>query len=474
MVLNQQAAHLPKAMLKRILQQTLLFSVCCILFSCSNKNSSVSDNSVALQLSDKALQSNRAWEILESLTTEVGPRLAGTEADKRAVDWAKNMLEQSGFDKVWLEPVTFPVWRRHSEYARVISPFPQELKVTALGYSGSTDGEMFGEIVKFESLQDLQAASEETVRDKIVFINQSTARSKVGAGYGATVGIRSQGPRVAREKQARGILIRSVGSDSHRLPHTGAISQHEDPLPAAALSVPDADQLVRILERGGPVTVGMDIQTSVQQNGQSHNVIAQINGTTHVHEVLLMGAHLDSWDLGTGALDDGAGVAIVSAAAQLIAELPEAPARSIRVVLFANEEAGLWGARAYANAHQYELESHVFASESDFGAGAVWQFDYARDDKASQDFVQSLKPVFDKLDIAIGEPATSGGPDITPIAQLGVPIVRLNQDGTDYFDYHHTANDTLDKVDPETLKQNVAAWAAVYYTAANSGHYFRE
>lgn len=439
------------------------------LSACSSDHQSSESIQTAIQLSNKALQSDRAWNIVESLTTEVGPRLAGTEADERAVKWAREMLEQSGFDKVWLEPVEFPVWRRHNEYARVISPFPQELKVTALGYSGSTEGEMFGEVVMFQTLGELEDAPESDVLNKIVFINQATERSKIGAGYSATVGIRSQGPRVAREKNARGILIRSVGSDSDRLPHTGATSQHQDPLPAAALSVPDADQLVRILSRGEKVTVGMDMQTSHQENGFSFNVIAQIDGKARPEEILLMGAHLDSWDLGTGALDDGAGVAIISAAAQLIAELPERPDRSIRVVLFANEEAGIWGGKAYADAHSDELESHIFASESDFGAGPIWQFD-----SANQTFMKSLKPILEKLDIAPGVVATGGGPDIGPMAQFGVPVIRLNQDGTDYFDYHHTANDTLDKVDPVSLKQNVAAWAAVYYLAANSDYYFRD
>lgn len=450
-----------------------MISACLILSACDPSNNS-EPTSVAQQLANKALESNRAWEILESLTTEVGPRLAGTEADKRAVEWAQTMLMESGFDKVWLEPVAFPVWRRYTEYARVISPYPQELKITALGYSGSTDGEMIGDIVKFETLDELNAASREQVLGKIVFINQSMERNKFGTGYGATVPIRSQGPVIAKQKGAKGVLIRSVGSDTHRLPHTGASTREEDPLPSAALSVPDADQLVRILARSDKVTVGMDVQTTRYPNGQSYNVIGQINGRTKPDEILLMGAHLDSWDLGTGALDDGAGVAIISAAAQLIGELPEKPARSIRVVLFANEEAGVWGGRAYAEAHADELALHIFASESDFGAGAVWQFDHAANNKNHQQLMDKLTPVFKHLGIAAGEPATTGGPDIGPMSQLGVPVMRLRQDGTGYFDYHHTANDTLDKVNPKTLKQNVAAWAALYYTVANSEHFFRE
>ncbi len=425
-------------------------------------------DSITMQLADQALQSERAWQILESLTTEVGPRLAGTDADKRAVAWAEKMLQESGFDKVWLEPVEFPVWRRHHEYARVLSPYPQTLTIAALGYSGSTENEMVGEVVMFETLAELQQ-TELDLHRKIVYLNQATERNISGAGYGATVPIRSQGPRVAKEKGAMGVLIRSVGTDHNRLPHTGATSYLDDPLPAAALSVPDADQLVRILAQGKPVTVGLDIQTSLQPQGSSFNVVAQINGSTKPEEVLLMGAHLDSWDLGTGAIDDGAGVAIISAAAQLISELPQRPARSIRVVLFANEEQNVWGAKAYADAHRFEADNHIVGSESDFGAGKVWQFD-----TGNQEFLATLNPVLNKLGIKPGSTPTSGGSDMSPMAQLGMPVFALRQDGTDYFDYHHTANDTLDKVDPQALKQNVAAWVTVFYTAANSEHYFRE
>jgi carboxypeptidase Q len=177
---------------------------------------------------------------------------------------------------------------------------------------------------------------------------------------------------------------------------------------------------------------------------------------------VLLGAHLDSWDLGTGAIDDGAGVGIVIAAAELIGQLPERPRRSIRVVLFANEEQGIWGAKAYAKAHVNELKQHVYASESDFGAGSVWRFDVG-----SSSLAEKAAPFLSPLGITVGESPSSGGPDIRPLMEQGVAVFRLKQDGTDYFDVHHTADDTLDKVDPDSLKQNVAAWAVVSYIAAN-------
>ena len=423
-------------------------------------------DATASMLRDKALESNRGWEIVESLTTEVGPRLAGTEADKRAVSWARALLEHSEeagvFDKVWLEPVSFPIWQRHREQARVVSPYPQPLQITALGYSGSTNGEISAEVISFPNLAALQEADATLVAGKIVFINQPMLRDREGAGYAEVVPNRYAAGIVGKEKGAVAALIRSVGTDSHRFPHAGVSSRVDDPLPAAALSAPDADQLQRILDRQEPLLVALDIDVSEQPGGQSYNVIAQIDGRVDAEKIVLIGAHLDSWDLGTGAIDDGAGVAITVAAAELIGKLAQRPTHSVRVVLFANEEQGIWGAKAYAEQHQDQLENHLFASESDFGAGPVWRFD-----TANETLMTKAMPHLAALNIEKGGEASSGGPDIKPLLEAGVPVFRLKQDGTDYFDYHHTADDTLDKIDPDELKQNIAAWAIVTFLAAD-------
>jgi hypothetical protein len=415
----------------------------------------------AKQLREDALQSNLAWDIVESLTTEVGPRLAGTVADEQAVAWAQAMLKDAGFDRVWLEPVKFPVWLRHHEKARVVLPYPQPLHISALGYSGSTDGELTAEIVAFAGLAELKSASATEVEGKIVFINQSTDRSIDGSGYGKAVPVRYAGGKLAKEKGAVAVLIRSVGTDSHRFPHTGSSLRQDTPLPAAALSAPDADQLVRMLARKTPITIALDIDVETNAGGQSYNVIGQIDGREKPSEVILVSGHLDSWDLGTGAIDDGAGVAITTAAAQLIGALPQRPRRSVRVVLFANEEQGIWGGKAYAKAHHEELDQHYYASESDFGAGLVWQFDVA-----DEVFLDLAMPLLKPLGIKRGVAASGGGPDIKPLMDMGVSVFRLKQNGLDYFDYHHTADDTLDKINPESLRQNVAAWAVVTYLLA--------
>ena len=442
------------------INRLLLASALCLLFQIAQAQGGTGQ-STALQLREAGLASNLAWEIVEGLTTEVGSRLAGTEADHRAVEWTKQKLESLSFDKVWLERIEFPVWIRHHETARIVSPFPQNLHITALGYSGSTDGEITADVAGFASLEAMEAAPLELTKGKIVFINYFTERTRTGEGYSNSVKVRYEAGLLAKEKGAVAVLIRSIGTDSHRFPHTGVSTLNKNPLPAAALSTPDADQLVRIMERTETVRISLDIKVAYQETGYSWNVIAQVNGRETPEKVVLIGAHLDSWDLGTGALDDGAGVAITSAAAHLIGELPRKPRSSIRLVLFGNEEAGLWGAKQYVAANTGILDGHLYASESDFGAGPVWRFD-----TDNPVLMETAMPVLEVLGIEKGEAASSGGPDIGPLQEKGVRIFRLRQDGSDYFDYHHTADDTLDKIDPEQLKQNVAAWAVVSYLAA--------
>jgi carboxypeptidase Q len=432
----------------------------------SNLTYAVTDDELAV-MRDKALTSTDGYDIVESLTTKVGARLAGTDADKRAVVWAKDLLEQSGFDKVWLEPVNFPVWQRYKETAEVLPPYEQTLHITALGYSGSTNGAVVAEIVAFSSVEEF-AQSKTDVKGKIVFINKTMLRTIDGSGYGDVVPMRYTSVLSAQQKQAAGILIRSLGTHSNRFAHTGATTLLDNPVPAAALSPPDADQLQRLLDLGIPVEIRLDIHVSITPGGSSFNVIGQFNGREAPEQKALIGAHLDSWDLGTGAIDDGAGVGIVVAAAKAIMALSERPKRSIRVVLFANEEQGLWGAKQYAEKHRADATNHIFASESDFGAGRVWRFD--SESKALNDSVaELLAPLAITVNLVEGEDIEklSGGPDIGPIQDNGVAVFRLRQDGTDYFDYHHTANDTLDKIDSKALQQNVAAWAVVAFKAAN-------
>jgi Zn-dependent M28 family amino/carboxypeptidase len=415
------------------------------------------------KLRDHALASGLAWRLVASLTTEIGPRPAGSEADKRAVAWAVKNMKDLGFDKVWKEPVSFPTWVRGREEARILSPFPQPLHVTALGFSVGTGSEgMDGEVVHFRSLDDLEAVEDGGLQGKIAFISQKMERHRDGHGYGPVVKARALGPAVAARKGAIALLIRSVGTDNNRTPHTGMSRRPEGVpvVPAAALSNPDADLLVRELSYGKPVRVHLVLTCHDGPEATSFNVVGEITGREKPDEVVLIGGHLDSWDLGTGAIDDGAGVAVTMAAAKAIMEQGKRPRRSIRVVAFANEENGLWGAKAYAKAHASELPRHVMAGESDFGAGKIYALSVGAD-KTTRDWLASHAGALKPLGIEWSDDPTTGGPDVSPLSKAGVPVFELQQDGTHYFDWHHTANDTLDKIDPAALAQNTAAYAVL-------------
>ncbi|KRG74404.1 aminopeptidase [Stenotrophomonas ginsengisoli] len=424
----------------------------------------------AVQLRQQALADATGWQVVESLTTEVGPRMAGSEADARAVAWAEEKFVQLGFDRVWTEPVTFPKWERRSESAHVLGAHAQPLHITALG--GSPAGNIEAEVVRFASLAELQAAPAGSLAGKIAFIDYQMVAARDGSGYGPGSAVRSKGPSEAIRKGAVGFIMRSAGTDSHRVPHTGITRFDEGltPIPAAALSVPDAGQLARLLARG-PVRLALALDCGWDGSYTSHNVIGQITGSERPDEVVVIGGHLDSWDLGTGAVDDGAGVAITMAAGHLIGKLPTAPKRSIRVVAFANEEQGLWGGKAYAAARAAagELDRQVIAAESDFGAGRIYAFNTGSPaPEGSRQATAQIAQVLAPLGIALAEGQGGPGPDISPLAARGGAWGWLAQDGSDYFHLHHTADDTLDKIDPAALAQNVAAYTVFAWLAAEA------
>ena len=430
------------------------------------------DLAVAESLREKALAGSTAWSVVESLTTEVGPRLAGTEADARGVRWAEAKFKAMGFDKVYLEPVTFPVWLRHRERAEVLAPFPQPLVITALGGSvGTGDAPVDAEVVEFATLDALKAAPEGSLAGKIAFISNRMVRFKDGRGYGPAVGARSNGAVEAARKGAVAIVIRSIGTSNDRFAHTGTMRYVADVprIPAAALSNPDADLLVNMLRRGQPVSLRLDISAETREAYTSHNVIGEITGRELPGEVVTIGGHLDSWDQGTGAIDDGAGVGITMAAGALIGELPQAPRRTIRVIAYANEEQGLYGGKAYADAREAagEIDAHQLSAESDFGAGRVYAL-RAGVDPAAWPVIEKIGEVLAPLGVATEAGVGGPGPDVGPIVAKGATWAQLAQDGTDYFDYHHTPNDTLDKIDPKALDQQVAAYAVLAYLAAET------
>ncbi|MEO6255305.1 MAG: M28 family peptidase [Sphingomicrobium sp.] len=412
-----------------------------------------------VELRDAALDDELAWDIVEGLTTEVGPRLAGTPAEARARVWAVARLKALGFANVRVEEFDLPVWTRGLEAAEIVAPFPQRLVVTALGNSASTGPQgVTGQVVGFNSLAELEAAPAAAVRGKIVFVSHAMPRTQDGSGYGYFGGPRRLGPTVASRKGALAIVVRSIGTDHHRNPHAG-VQRFDDgvaAIPAGALSLPDAEQLQRMLKRGQPVTMRLTL-VSQTRPGRSANVIADVPGRDPRAPVVLVGGHLDSWDLGTGAIDDGAGLAITAAAAKRIMDRGR-PLRTIRLVWFGAEEVGLFGGLDYQARHGHE--PHYAMAESDFGADRVWRVT-SKLGKAREPEALALQAALAPLGIVPGSTDLADGSDIGPMIAAGLPGVELSQDGTYYFDLHHTPDDTLDKIELPALRQNVAAWTAM-------------
>lgn len=427
-------------------------------------------------LMQRGLVDNVGLQFVEDLTTQIGPRLAGSEAEARARDWAVAELKALGFSNVRVDDFTIPFWSRVRESARVMSPAPQNLEITMLGGSTSTpQGGLTGQIVRFDSMAALGAADAGTVAGKIVFLDESMTRTQDGSGYGPAVGKRRNCTALTVEKGGLACLIRSVGTDSHRFPHTGMMARGEaiGAGPGAALSAPDADQLARLLARG-PVTLKLDLEVETLPQAPSGNVIAEIKGRgAQADEIILLGCHLDSWDLGTGAIDDGAGCGIVVGAAKLIGAMPGQTRRTIRVVLYGSEEVGLLGGNAYALAHKDELDKHVLAAESDFGAGRIWRFQTGFGEGALP-YAQAIQASLRPLGVNAHDNKATGGPDISVLGRAGVPVVTPGQDGLDYFDLHHTPDDTFDKIDPEAFRQNVATYAVFAWIASETGWDFRK
>ena len=431
----------------------------------------------AEMLRAQAMMGSNAMAIVTSLTTEVGPRLAGSQAEARARVWAIKTLTEKGFANVRNEPFEMNAWERHEEGAEILAPYPQPLAVTALGGSVSTkeDG-LSAEVELFETLEDLKRAPAGSLSDRIAYVGHAMQRTQDGSSYGYFNEARTAGPSIAGGKGAVGYLIRSVGTDSHRFPHTGSLryQQGVPRIPALALSNPDADQLERIAGDGKTLSVRIKVDSSEVPAAQSGNVIAEVVGREVPEEIVVIGAHLDSWDLGTGAIDDGAGVGITMAALELIKDAGLAPRRTIRLVLWGAEEVGLLGAKAYRDRYEAALGQHVIGSESDFGGGRVWKVTADSRTNAGDALFAEIARLLAPIGIAPGsDNQPGGGPDLYPLIAAGVPTLRLHQDGRDYFDLHHTADDTVDKLDAASLDQNVAAFAVFAWLAADSEVSFR-
>ena len=428
-------------------------------------------------LRDDALNGNAAYQWVSDLTTRFGARPAGSDREKAAAAWAADRLKAMGFDTATVETFAYYPWQRGpNDSIEITGPFPQKLVGVALG--GSTGGTVEAEAALFDSWQQFVDSTAD-VTGKIVVILQPMPRATDGAGYGAMSGpIRWGGPAVAQKRGAAGFVLRSLTTDDHRFPHAGATTWSDGKgIPAMAISGPDADQLQRIeaLQRkgeAGPVRLKMVSGATFPGLGTSVNVVAEIKGSEHPEQVVVIGGHLDSWDLGTGAIDDAAGHAIALAAAKNILDHNLRPKRTIRLILWGSEEMSQpdgygSGGDNYAKMHTAEAPDMVAAMEADFGADKVYEATLPATGNPSYD--RQMTTLLQPLGVAVKkDPSAGGDSDTDVLYRLGVPCLTLDQDGYDYFNTHHTPDDVLERIDPRNLDQVVAAWSATLWMIAGS------
>jgi len=421
------------------------------------------------RLVTSALSNTRAYETLSYLTDEIGPRPSGSANAARAVTWATAQFRAWGID-VRTEKVTVPHWVRGEERARLVSHNDQKIVLTALGGSVATPPQgLTAEVIEVSSYDELKQLGTK-VKGKIVYYNNPMDLELVKArhsfeAYSRAVIYRGSGASRAAEYGAVAAVIRSVASASLRTPHTGAMryDAKQPKIPAAALTTEDAELVHRLLARGDRVRMHMVLTPKTLPDVESANVIAEIRGSEHPEQIVLIGGHLDSWDLGTGAIDDGSGVAMVMETLRLIKESGMRPKRTIRGVLFMNEENGLNGGRAYFAAHRNE--KHVAAIETDAGAAAPTGFTTTLKGD-SLDTIVARSTALDRVGAHRFEYAAQTGADTSFLIEAGVPGFGLVPDPLHYFDYHHTPADTLDKIDPKELAQDTAAIAALAWAIA--------
>jgi len=430
------------------------------------------------QLQKAALESDHAYRQVSHLANNIGPRLSGSAQAAKAVEYVAGKLKALGCN-VQLEKVMVPHWVRGDETAALVQ-FPgqapnttQKIVLCALGQSVATPKNgIEAEVLAVKNFDELKSMSREKVAGKIVLFNhpfdkQMAAEGRSFQAYGEAVEYRSHGPSAAARQGAVACLIRSVGGADYRLPHTGMTDYAADApkIPAGAVTAEDADLIVDLL-RQGPVKMKLVLTPQQLPDVESYNVIGDIRGSEHAEEVVIVSGHLDSWDLGTGAIDDGAGVAVSMEAANLIQRLHLKPKRTIRVIAWMNEENGEAGSKQYAKDHEKEFSNHFAAMETDGGAGHPIGVNIKGKLEVKKMFAP-VAAILQESGAGILDLVEHCGADIEPLEKAGVPAFSPIQDNRFYFNYHHTAADTLDKIVPKELAENSAVVAVVAYALAN-------
>ncbi len=422
-----------------------------------------------------ALNDDYAYHQLSHLTENIGPRPSGSPQAHAAAEYVAAELRQLGLD-VRLQPVTVPHWVRGAETAALIE-YPgmvpgtaQKIVLTALGGSSATPADgLTADVVTVSTFEELQALGRDKVAGKIVLFNELFDKQKAAAGlgfaaYGDAVRYRGAGPKAATDLGAVAALVRSVGSADYRLPHTGF--SFPAGIPAGAVTAEDADLIVHLASQG-KVRMHLTLTPQKLPDETGYNVIADLKGSEHPEQVVIVSGHLDSWDLGTGAIDDGAGVVIAMETAEIFQRLHLRPSRTLRVIAWMDEETGGAGSKAYSAEYASDFAHHIAAIESDSGAAHPLGFDV----KVTPAAIEALRPVqsvLSSIGATVFQTSTyPPGADIAEMSDAGVPAFGVMQDGRTYFCYHHSAADTLDKVVPTELRENAAAMAVLAYALAN-------
>ena len=403
-----------------------------------------------------------AWDRLAELTDTYGQRLSGSDNLNRAIAWAVETMKKDGLENVHTERVMIPKWVRGSESLEMIEPPHHVLPMLGLGGSIATPADGIEADVMVVSSGDELVKRSAEAKDKIVLFNVPYTN------YGETVAYRSGGASMAARHGAVAMLVRAVGPMGHRTPHTGNMSYAGDVgrIPAAAIPVEDAQRIGRLVNRGVPVRVRLKMEAKFDPDVESFNVVGELRGREKPEEIVLVGCHFDSWDPGTGASDDAVGCIVTWEAARLMKKLSIRPRRTVRVVLFTNEENGLRGGNGYRDAHAKDAANHVFALESDSGVFAPARLGFSGSD-AARKIVSDIATLLTSIGMQDVVPG-GGGADIGPIAALGkVPMMAYSGDPTRYFTIHHTPADTVDRIDPQEVSKAAASIATMVYVIAD-------
>ena len=471
--------HSAMKRLKKIYVWTFLLAICSIGLSCQQRPAELNestdqqaelnpeDTKVIKQFFDEALSSRETYKLLEHLTNKIGHRLSGSEGAANAVEWTEKLMIEYGFDTVYKQDLFVPNWKRGNNEVARIKDSNEELAVLALGMSVATPEEgLTAEIIEVQSLGEVEALGRKQIEGKIVFYNRPTDQRQIqtGAAYGGAVDQRSAGPSMAAKYGAVGVVIRSVGTGFDDVPHTGVTSYKDSipKIPAAALGVLSADRLTRALKENPNTKLFLKMNCQTLEDAPSHNVIGELRGSEFPNEIITIGGHLDSWDVGQGAHDDGSGCMQSIQVLRLFQKYGIRPKRTIRVVMFMNEENGTRGGQKYAELAKKNQENHLIALESDAGAFSPRGFGVTAEDATIKKF-RSWLPHFNQNTVSYFKKG-GGGVDIGPLHRtLGTPTIGFIVDSQRMFDLHHSPNDIFATVHPRELELGTASIAGLIY-----------